>query len=281
MSDHGAKRSSLAASAQAMGRGVQSLWLLAALLVVWEIAARLAGSLFVPPVSQIFVAFVDTWLSGSPSSLFLSDQFRVDVLPSLARLGLGYGAAAAIGISAGILIGVWRPAGAFFNPLIRLGMSVPVTALLPIAIVLFGITSGMNVFLIALGCLWPILINTYDGVRGLDRTVVTAAKSMRLTRRRYFLQVLLPGASPAIFAGMRISIGIALVLMVISELYAATAGLGFYIVSQQRLFRFPELWAAIVLLALLGILFNAIFAVVERMLLRWHRNVRPEGAESH
>lgn len=281
MSSNDATRPGLVGSALAVGRGVQSLWLLALLLVVWEIAARLAGSLFIPPVSQIFVAFVDTWLSASPTSLFLSEQFRTDVLPSLARLGLGYGTAATVGICAGILIGVWRPAGAFFNPLIRLGMSVPVTALLPIAIVVFGITSGMNVFLIALGCLWPILINTYDGVRGLDRTAVTAAKSLRLTRRRYFLQVLLPGASPAIFAGLRISIGIALVLMVISELYAATAGLGFYIVNQQRLFRFPELWSAIVLLALLGILFNAIFALVERLLLGWHRNVRPDGAERH
>ncbi|QDY06681.1 ABC transporter permease [Micromonospora sp. HM134] len=268
-------------SALAVGRGVRSLWLLALLLVVWEVAARMVGSLFVPPVSQIFGAFVDTWLSASPSSLFLSSQFRADVLPSLVRLGLGYGAATVLGVGGGILIGVWRPAGAFFNPLIRLGMSVPVTALLPIAIVLFGITSGMNVFLIALGCLWPILINTYDGVRGIDRTVVTAARSLRLTRRRYFLRVLLPGASPAIFAGMRISIGIALVLMVISELYAATAGLGFYIVSQQRLFQFPQLWSAIVLLALLGILFNAVFALVERVLLRWHRNVRPDSAESH
>jgi len=273
MSSNDATRPSLVGSALAVGRGVQSLWLLALLLVIWEIAARLAGSLFIPPVSQIFVAFVDTWLSASPTSLFLSEQFRTDVLPSLARLGLGYGTAATVGICAGILIGVWRPAGAFFNPLIRLGMSVPVTALLPIAIVVFGITSGMNVFLIALGCLWPI--------RGLDRTAVTAAKSLRLTRRRYFLQVLLPGASPAIFAGLRISIGIALVLMVISELYAATAGLGFYIVNQQRLFRFPELWSAIVLLALLGILFNAIFALVERLLLGWHRNVRPDSAERH
>ncbi|MER7166076.1 ABC transporter permease [Micromonospora sp. NPDC000207] len=281
MTDHGATRTTFVDLTLRTGRFVQSLWLLALVLLVWEVVGRWVGSLFVPPVSQIFVAFVDTWLATTPSTLFLSEQFLTDVLPSLARLGLGYGAAAAIGICAGILIGVWRPAGAFFNPLIRLGMSVPVTALLPIAIVIFGITSGMNVFLIALGCLWPILINTYDGVRGIDRTMVTAAKSLRLTRRRYFLQVLLPGASPAIFAGLRISIGIALVLMVISELYAATAGLGFYIVNQQRLFRFPELWSAIVLLALLGIAFNALFALVERVLLGWHRSAKPNDADRH
>ncbi|GAA0819729.1 ABC transporter permease [Streptosporangium amethystogenes subsp. fukuiense] len=255
-------------------RAAQWLWLLAVLLVVWEVVARQAESLFIPPFSRIVVAFVDNWLSGDPASLFLSDQFWADVLPSLARLAAGYGLACAIGVVVGIVLGVWRQAGAFLNPLIRLGMSVPVTMLLPIAIVFFGITSGMNVSLIALGCLWPILVNTYDGVRGLDTVVTTTARSMRLSRRRYFLSVLLPGASPSIIAGMRISIGIALVLMVISELYAATSGLGFYIVEQQKLFRFPELWSAILLVALLGILFNAAFALLERSALRWHRGAK-------
>ncbi|MCC5578791.1 ABC transporter permease subunit [Microtetraspora sp. AC03309] len=249
----------------------QRLWLLAALLVLWEVLARQAGSLFIPPFSTIVTAFADTWLSDRPVALFLSDQFRADVLPSLARLGAGYGMATVIGVCGGIVLGVWRQAGAFFNPLIRLGMAVPVTMLLPVAIVIFGITSGMNIFLIALGCLWPILVNTYDGIRGLDTTMTTAARSLRLSPRRHFLSVLLPGASPSIVAGMRISVGIGLVLMVISELFAATAGLGFFIVNQQKLFRFPELWSAILLVALLGILLNGIFELAERSVLRWHR----------
>lgn len=260
-----------------LSRAAQRLWLVAALLVLWEVLARQVGSLFVPPFSKILVAFRDNWLSADPAALFLSAQFHADVLPSLLRLGAGYGLAAAIGVGLGILLGVWRPAGAFVNPLIRLGMAVPVSMLLPIAIVIFGITSAMNVFLIAVGSLWPILVNTYDGVRGLDVTMTTAARSLRLSARRYFWNVLLPGASPSIFAGMRISIGIGLVLMVISELFAATEGLGFFIVTQQRTFRFPELWSAILLVALLGILLNSVFELVERSVLRWHRHAKGGG----
>lgn len=252
----------------------QRLWLLALLLVVWEVLARATESIFIPPFSVIVEAFGEIWLSSEASSLFLSERFWADVLPSLTRLGIGYGLAMVIGIGFGILLGVWRPAGAFFNPMLRLGMAVPVTMLLPVAIVVFGITSGMNIFLITLGCLWQILVNTYDGIRGLDTTMTTAARSLRLTRRRYFFSVLLPGASPSIFAGMRVSIGIGLVLMVISELFAATEGLGFFIVNQQRLFRFPELWSAILLVALLGILLNAIFELLERAVLRWHHGVK-------
>lgn len=252
----------------------QRLWLLALLLVVWEVLARATESIFIPPFSVIVEAFGEIWLSAEASSLFLSERFWADVLPSLTRLGIGYGLAMVIGIGFGILLGVWRPAGAFFNPMLRLGMAVPVTMLLPVAIVVFGITSGMNIFLITLGCLWQILVNTYDGIRGLDTTMTTAARSLRLTRRRYFFSVLLPGASPSIFAGMRVSIGIGLVLMVISELFAATEGLGFFIVNQQRLFRFPELWSAILLVALLGILLNALFELLERAVLRWHHGVK-------
>lgn len=258
-------------------RALQWSWLLAAVLVVWEVVARSSPSLFVPPVSTIARAFVDTWFSGSASTLWTSDTFRDNVGPSLGRLAAGFGLAVLVGVVGGVALGVWRPAGAFFNPLIRLGMSVPVTALLPVALVVFGITDAMNVFLIALGCVWPILINTYDGVRGIDSTMSLTSRSMRLSRRRYFTSVLLPGASPSSFAGIRVSLGISLVLMVVSELYAATNGLGYYLVNTQRLFQFPELWAAIFLIAAFGIVANSALALVERTALRWHRGVASAG----
>ncbi|GAA0240462.1 ABC transporter permease [Cryptosporangium japonicum] len=259
-------------------RPLQWVWLLVVVLLVWELLTRtIATSLFVPPVSEIVRTFGRTWFAASPSTLFLSEEFRTNVLPSIGRIAAGYSIASVVGIGGGILLGVWRPAGAFFNPLIRLGMSVPVTALLPLAIVVFGITNSMNVFLIALGCLWPILINAYDGARGIDGTMTLTARSMQLSRRRYFLNVLLPGASPAIVAGMRVSVGTAMVLMVVSELYAATSGLGYYLTQQQRLFRFPQLWSAILLIALLGILANAAFAALERSALRWHHAARGES----
>ena len=259
-------------------RPLQWVWLLAVVLLVWELLTRtVAQSLFIPPFSAIIRTFGSSWFAATPSTLFLSDQFREHVLPSLGRIAAGYAIATVIGSCGGVLLGVWRPAGAFFNPLIRLGMSIPVTALLPLAIVVFGITNSMNIFLIALGCLWPILINAYDGARGIDGTMALTARSMQLSRRRYFLNVLLPGASPSIVAGMRVSVGTAMVLMVVSELYAATTGLGYYLTQQQRLFRFPELWSAILLIALIGILANAAFALLERSALRWHHTSRGDA----
>lgn len=254
---------------------VEWTWLAASVLGVWELLTRtIATSLFIPPVSQILNACVHNWLSPEASNFFLSSLFRENVFPSLGRLAAGYAIAAVGGISIGIVLGVWRAARAFCAPLVRLAMSVPATILLPLAIVLLGVDSSMNIFLIAVGSTWPMVINTCDGVRSIDDAAVLTARSLHLGRMRYFRSVLLPGASPAIFAGMRVSLGIGLVLMIISELYAATSGIGYYIVIQQRLFQFVNLWSALFLVAFFGILFNALFALVERYALAWHTAAR-------
>lgn len=257
-----------------IGAGVSWIWLTVVLLVVWEIVARLVHSLFVPPVSQIFATFVQEWLSPDPRTLFTSDLFRDNVFPSLERFAGGYVAAAVAGIAMGIVMGVWWPVGAFFRPLVRFGMSVPATALITIAIAIFGIASSMNVFLIAIGSVWPILLNTYDGVRSIDRTFLLTARSLQLSRLRLFRSVWLPGASPSIVAGMRVSLGIALVLMVASELYAATDGIGYTLVVHQRTFKMAEVWSDTFLVALFGIIANAIFSAFERRVLRWRTGAR-------
>jgi ABC-type nitrate/sulfonate/bicarbonate transport system permease component len=254
--------------------GLSWLWLTLALLGVWEVAARQAHSLFVPPVSQIFATFGHEWFSPDPRTLFLSDLFRNTVFPSLGRFAAGYLWAGVVGIGAGIFLGVWWPAGAFFRPLVRFGMSVPATALLTIAIAIFGIESSMNVFLIGLGSVWPVLLNTYDGVRSIDRTFVLTARSLQLTRWRFFRSVWLPGASPSIVAGLRVSLGIALVLMVASELYAASDGIGYTLVVHQRTFKMAEVWSDTFLVALIGIIANVIFSAVERRVLRWRTGAR-------
>jgi len=253
---------------------MEVVWLALALLVLWEVAARAVPTLFFPPFSTIALTFSATWLSSDPLTLFTSEVARDHAIPSMLRFFAGYGAAALMGITFGVVLGHWRTAGAFFNPLIRFGMSIPATALLPIAILLFGITSAMNIALIAVACLWPILINTLDGVRSIDTTWLQTARSLRLNRVRYFSAVVLPAASPSILAGMRISVGIGLILIVGSEFYAATEGIGYFLVISQRLFRLPELWATVLLLALIGIALNVIFTLIEHRLLRWHYGAR-------
>jgi len=250
-------------------RVLGAIWLAVVLLVAWELKFRPGESVFMPPMSAILGAFVQQWFVLDPGQLFVTDHFQTNAVPSLLRLAQGWTIAAAIGIGAGLVLGIWRPALAFLNPLIRFGMSTPSTALLPIVIVVFGITSSMNVALIAMGSTWSVLINTIDGVRSLDPTMINAARSLRLGRSAFFWRVLLPSASPQIFAGLRISLGIALILMVVSELYAATSGIGHVMVFAKTTFRFVDMWSAIVFVGVLGLLLNGLFGLVEARVLRW------------
>ena len=177
-------------------RLVMSSWLIIAFGVGWEIWSRWSPSLFVPTMGTILSTFADVWLSTDPERLFLSEQFWTHASASLTRAGLGWSAAAAVGIAGGVILGVWKQAAWFFDPLVRFGVSTPSTIFLPVAILIFGITSAMNIFLIAFGVVWVILINTLDGVRSLNRTTVLTARSLRLGKTRYLFKIVLPGASP-------------------------------------------------------------------------------------
>lgn len=254
-----------------MMRLILGLWLLVTLLVIWEVWARRSESLFVPPMSEILSKFREVWLSGDPGGLFLSDQFWSDGKASLTRAGIGWSLSVIVGVLGGLVLGRWRAGELFLNPVIRFGLSTPTTILLPVAILIFGIENSMNIFLIAFGGLWVILINTIDGVQSIHSTTVLTAQSLRMGRVRSFFKIFLPAASPQIVTGLRVSIGIALILMVVSELYAASEGIGFYIVYHQRTFKYTEMWAAILLLAIIGVLANLVFAAIEKRVMRWHR----------
>ena len=240
-------------------------------LVLWEINFRVNESLFMPPFSEVFSLTVSKWFSPDPATLFTSDLFRDHALPSLFRLALGWGVAIVAGVSVGLVLGSFRNLEALAKWVIRFGLSTPSTILLPLAMVLFGIRDGMYIFLIAVASVWPILLNTMDGVRGVDDEVRSSAKSLRLTGWRLFRTVTLPASSPQIFAGIRISLGIALILVVVSEIFVATEGIGFDIALSQRTFQFDEMWASIVFMAMLALSLNALFHLVERRVLDWHR----------
>ena len=256
---------------------IRSSWMLLLFLVLWEIYFQLNESLFVPPMTDILGRMFTKWFSTDPSKLFTSDFFRIHAFASLTRFAWGWGVAVLVGIGGGLLLGSSRTAEASFKWLVRFGVSTPSTILLPVALVIFGVTDRMNIFLIATGAVWPILLNTIDGVRGIDPAVLGSGQSLRLPRWTQFRKVTLRAASPQIFAGLRISLGVALILVVISEIFVATKGIGFDIIISQRTFAFAEMWASVAFLGVLAIVFNALFHVVERALLGWHRAQR-EGA---
>jgi ABC-type nitrate/sulfonate/bicarbonate transport system permease component len=123
---------------------------------------------------------------------------------------------------------------------------------------------------------FPILLNTIDGVRSVDPGLEDVGRSFRLTRRQRVLAIQLPSAAPAIFAGMRIALAVAFVLMIVSEAVGATNGIGYVTFQAESNFDTPTMWAGMLLLAFMGALFNLIFVLIEARLLRWHYRSKGE-----
>jgi len=249
-----------------------------ALVIVWEFAARKAGSIFFPPPSEILHRAASLWLSGPPHRLFLSDSVFQDVLPSIFRLLGGWAFAVLIGIPLGILIGRSRNLSDLVNPSLQFLRAIPGPALIPIFMILLGTESTMRVTLIAFGSVWPILLNTVEGTRTVDPVQIDTARAFRIPRHARLWRIVLPAAMPKIFAGMRVSLALAVILMVVSELVASTSGIGYRIQNAQIMFLLTDMWCGIILLALIGYVLNLLFLKFERRVLAWHRGARGRTA---
>jgi ABC-type nitrate/sulfonate/bicarbonate transport system permease component len=247
---------------------------LLALGVVWELAARAADSLYFPPISEIITRFVQLWLSGPPSALFLTEGVAADIVPSLARMLGGWTVAVAAGVVLGVAIGRSRVLGDFVEPIVHFVRAIPPPALLPIFFILLGFGNEMRVALIAFAVIWPVLLNTIDGVRSVESLHLDTGRVFEFDRRKVFFGIVLPSASPKIFAGMRVSLSVALIVMVISEMVGQQEGIGSIILGAQRTYRMLDMWSGILLLGILGYVLNAILALVESRVTRWHRGAR-------
>ena len=249
-----------------------------ALIIVWEFAARKAGSIFFPPPSEILHRAATLWLSGKPQRLFLSDSVFQDVLPSIFRLLGGWALAVLIGIPFGILIGRSRNLSDLVNPSLQFLRAIPGPALIPIFIILLGTESTMRVTLIAFGSIWPILLNTIEAMHTVDPVQLETARAFQIPRHARLWRIVLPAAMPKIFAGMRVSLALAVILMVVSELVASTSGIGYRIQNAQIMFLLTDMWCGIILLALIGYTLNLLFLKFERRVLAWHRGARGRTA---
>jgi ABC-type nitrate/sulfonate/bicarbonate transport system permease component len=155
-------------------------------------------------------------------------------------------------------------------PSIQFSRALPAVALVPVSVTLLGIGDLPKILLIAFVSLFPILMNTIDGVRAVDKQLEDVGRSFRLSRRQRVFAIQLPTAAPRIFAGMRVALQFAFIMMVVTELVAATEGIGFVTLNAQQSFRITEMWSGMILLGLLGAALNAAFLVLERRILRWH-----------
>jgi ABC-type nitrate/sulfonate/bicarbonate transport system permease component len=235
------------------------------LLLLWGLLSANSDTYYFPPLTDILQTFMDTWVFERVGS---------DVVPSLTRLALGYGIACVVAVAAGLALGLSRPLRRATDPIVQFLRAIPPPALLPFGILVLGVGNAMKIFIIAFVCLWPVLLNTIDGVAGVDPTLRETARVYDIGPIDRVLRVTLPAAAPQIFAGMRTALSLALILMVISEMVASTNGIGYFVLQAQRSFAIPEMWSGILLLGILGYVLNALFLLVERRVLRWHRGSR-------
>lgn len=235
------------------------------LVIVWWVTSERADSFYFPPLREIVGLFGKTW--------FESDRITHDVLPSISRLLIAYGLSLIIGIALGVAIGLSRTLRAVTEPVLEFFRAVPPPVLVPVLMLFLGIGTPMKIWVIVFGTVWPILLNTIEGVRAFDEVLRDTVRSYRLGPRQR-LAVILRGASPQIVTGARQALAIAVILMVLSEMFAANEGLGYTVVFFQRSFAIAEMWSGIIVLGLLGVILSLIFRLIERRLLFWYHGQR-------
>ncbi|HWE81632.1 MAG TPA: ABC transporter permease [Gaiellaceae bacterium] len=238
------------------------LTLPAGLLVTWWFVSADDTSPYWPSLAKIVRAFRESWLFA---------DVRPDLVPSLERIAGGFALGVALGVLGGLAVGMSPWVRRAFEPLLECLRATPVAAILPVSILLLGIGYSQKVLVIAFATTWPVLMNTAEGVRGIDPEVLELASLYRLRRRDRLFRVILPGALPQIFAGLRISLSLSLLAIVFAELYAAHDGLGYFILFAQSTFRIAEMWSGIFVLALFAYVLNLLFGLLERRVLFWHR----------
>ena len=163
-----------------------------------------------------------------------------------------------------------RTVRSLLEPMLEFFRAIPPPVLVPILILIIGANDRMKVMVIVVGAVWPVLLNTIEGVRSVDSVLLDTARTYGLRGATRLRTVILPSAAPQIAAGVRQSLAIGLILMVISEMFASSSGLGFTIVLFQRSFAIPEMWSGIVLLGLIGVAVSVLFQLCERRILHWY-----------
>ncbi|MFI2457856.1 ABC transporter permease [Streptomyces sp. NPDC019539] len=233
-----------------------------ALLLLWEIAPRagLVDRTFLPPFSEV----ADAWW-GLAADGQLADNARA----SLARSFSGFGIAVAVAVPLGLLIGWYRPIADLLGPLLEVFRNTAALALLPVFVLLLGIGETSKISIVVYACTWPILLNTISAVRHVDPTLLKLAKSMDLSAPRLFQKVILPASVPVMFTGIRLAGAVSILVLVAAEMIGAKAGLGYLINASQYNFAIPQMYAGIITISAIGVLFNQFLVTVERRLSSW------------
>lgn len=232
------------------------------LLGLWEIAPRvgLVDPVFLPPFHDVVRALIDLAVNG---------QLASNIEASLIRSLCGFALALVVAVPLGLLIGWYKPVSDVLTPLLQVFLNTAALALLPVFVLILGIGETSKIAIVFYACTWPILLNTITAVRNVDPTLLKLARSLDLSPVRLFARVVLPASVPTIFTGIRLAGASAIVVVIAAELVGAKAGLGYLINASQYNFAIPQMYAGIVTISVIGVLFNQLLVIVERRFTSW------------
>lgn len=235
-----------------------------ALLLLWELGAR--------------VGLVDTRFFSSPTliaerfvTLSNDGSIWVNLWVSLTRLFWGFIVGVVPGVVLGIAMGLSRSIRAAIDPLIAATYPLPKSAIFPLILLLFGLGEASKIAMVALGVFYPVIINTTAGVLQIDRIYLDVGKNFGANRWQMFRTVALPGALPAIFAGIKLGVGMGLVLIAISEMIGADSGLGYMIWNAWQTLSVETMYVGLVVIAIIGYILSLTLDEIEQWMLPWKR----------
>ena len=247
-------------------------WLLpVAILIVWEIASR-AGWLstrVLPEPAAVLKAFATLLWSGE-----MTHHIGVSTGRALSGLAIGGG----LGLALGLFTGTFRLGEQLLDSTLQMVRNIPALALIPLVILWFGIEESSKLFLVSTGVFFPIYVNTFHGIRSVDAGLIEMARSYGLSGWGLYRQVILPGAMPSILVGLRFSLGLMWVILIVAETISAQAGIGYMTMNAREFLQTDVVLVGILLYALLGKLADVLARGLERWWLRWHPGYQVQAA---
>lgn len=240
---------------------LQSFWFPFALVAAWWVLSANSNNPFLPPLSVIWDQFVLLWIF---------DLVPIHVLPSLINLFSGFFIGTFIGICSGVLIGTNQGIARFVEPAVDFIRSIPAVATVPIFIMIFGLGFEMRISAIAFASIFPTMLAVIQGMHSNNPTLLDTAKAFRLTAMQILVRVRIPAAGPIIFSGIQVSLQVAFVVTIASELLGSGFGLGAFTLIATDSFMIIDAWTGVILMGILGFTVNILFNLVERRALRWY-----------
>lgn len=237
-----------------------------AFLIIWELSSRIGiiNPLFIPPLSKVLI---ETW------ELFRYGNLANHLTISLVRVIEGFTVAVLIAIPTGLILGGWfQKVQLALEPLMEIFAQANPFILFHIIMLFLGIGESTKIVIITWMCIWPIMLNTISGIRNLDRQTLKAARSFGIGPWTLFYKIVLPGAAPEIFTGLRLSAGYAFFMLIAAEMMGASSGLGWLVISNQENYHITRIFSAALIIAFLGMVIDILMGIIEGKIINWKNN---------